>query len=325
MVEAMDLQRMRNTEEHETGGHAPEEGENESMTPSPSSENDPQEIHDTLELLTITLNLLSLELPDPEQRIAEQELGQALENFTGFPRLPCEIRLMIWKQTLPGRRVVALLPRWTPQQDQISTLPITLYINSESRSFTKRHYGVFFQRDQVFFKGWFRRVFAIDPSVDLLCVNWRSLRMSRNLPDIYSQGPASFDKVRCIEIEQIYSSGMAWGVSDNSFHFLNNRQRMDMWLYRTFKGLQQVHFVSPKDGSFNGPEVKEYCEMISKTRDGESDSKSKKDSLEIILHDFRRRQIRSDYDHLHEAAVPYPWNGKLPSILESENLHQDKS
>lgn len=34
MVEAMDLQRMRNTEEHETGGHAPEEGENESMVSS---------------------------------------------------------------------------------------------------------------------------------------------------------------------------------------------------------------------------------------------------------------------------------------------------
>jgi hypothetical protein len=52
-----------------------------------------------------------LELPDFGQEIALQALGKVLEEFTCFPRIPIEVRRMIWRATLPPGRMVRLRPR----------------------------------------------------------------------------------------------------------------------------------------------------------------------------------------------------------------------
>jgi hypothetical protein len=54
----------------------------------------------------MTLDFLFLELPDPEQELSLQNL--TLDTFTCFPGLPLEVRRMIWKSTLLGRRIIDL-------------------------------------------------------------------------------------------------------------------------------------------------------------------------------------------------------------------------
>jgi len=53
-------------------------------------------------------NLVWLDLlPDTNQELFPQLL-HAVDTFTYFPKLPLEIRNLIWEETFPGRRMINL-------------------------------------------------------------------------------------------------------------------------------------------------------------------------------------------------------------------------
>jgi hypothetical protein len=51
------------------------------------------------EAIITDLQSFLLELPDADQELAVQALGKVLQEFTLFPKLPLEIRLMVWRLT----------------------------------------------------------------------------------------------------------------------------------------------------------------------------------------------------------------------------------
>ena len=83
------------------------------------------------------LYLLRNELPDPKQELFRP-------TFHPFPRLPPELRHMIWLSALPGPRGI-----WTfasandhPAQARFPKPPVTSSINQESRIETLKHYQI---------------------------------------------------------------------------------------------------------------------------------------------------------------------------------------
>ena len=76
-----------------------------------------------------------------------QANAKCLEFFALFPRLPTELRLKIWRQTLPGPRIVEIpsvnihrRSGWSP----VLAGPIALQINHESRQETLSFYKLCF-------------------------------------------------------------------------------------------------------------------------------------------------------------------------------------
>lgn len=71
------------------------------------------EQNSTIDSTTFALQilLLSAQLPLVEQGPAEQDLFKPLEEFTIFPYLVPEIRLMIWRFTFPQARLIQILPK----------------------------------------------------------------------------------------------------------------------------------------------------------------------------------------------------------------------
>ncbi|KAG4434830.1 hypothetical protein IFR05_009701 [Cadophora sp. M221] len=80
------------------------------------------------------------------------------KKFALFPKLPLELRTMIWKQALPGPRVIAITNSTVhpqtfaetlkPQPDRPKSnavLPTLLHVNSESREITLKIYKLAFE------------------------------------------------------------------------------------------------------------------------------------------------------------------------------------
>ncbi|KAH7342503.1 hypothetical protein BKA65DRAFT_595617 [Rhexocercosporidium sp. MPI-PUGE-AT-0058] len=81
--------------------------------------------------------------------------GQKLTSFTLFPKFPLEIRSLVWEAALPdgsrmpvtkyrtwGSGTTAELTELAEHVNNTCSIPITLYINQESRNETLRHYFV---------------------------------------------------------------------------------------------------------------------------------------------------------------------------------------
>jgi 2EXR family len=77
--------------------------------------------------------------------------SKALDSFTLFPKLPIELKLKIWQRGFPTGREVNFAARGTnnsPRAKEVtqiednSPLPVTLYINRESRQENLKHYSV---------------------------------------------------------------------------------------------------------------------------------------------------------------------------------------
>ncbi|KAH6715069.1 hypothetical protein BKA61DRAFT_574540 [Leptodontidium sp. MPI-SDFR-AT-0119] len=121
-----------------------------------------------------TFELLTLELPDSNQHLVEQNLGHPLMTFTCFPKLPLELRLIVWMYVLPGRRVVDLTTRIVRRGPRRSLpgLPIGLFINQESRRQALKFYTIFTQEHHSL-RNWNSKPFALDPDVDLVRINAR--------------------------------------------------------------------------------------------------------------------------------------------------------
>jgi len=97
----------------------------------------------------INLAHFRLDLPDPQQELCIQT--NPLGNFKLFPKLPTELRVMVWKATVRPPRLIDLELECFWLRDHIKIpyknappLPSTLYANRESRREALKYYGLFY-------------------------------------------------------------------------------------------------------------------------------------------------------------------------------------
>ena len=114
---------------------------------------------------SLTSALFANEMPDSDQELFSPGVKD-LNIFHFFPKLPIEVRLAIWRLCFPAPRKVNLRPtkssfgkrdpeclngliygRWTSCRSisQHMQLPVTLYVDKESRSETLRKYRILFR------------------------------------------------------------------------------------------------------------------------------------------------------------------------------------
>jgi hypothetical protein len=98
-----------------------------------------------------------------------QQLHPQPPLFALFPKLPRELRLKIWHHTFPNPRKVTVGNLMDYQAR--STIPISMWINAESRSETLKHY---FMLDPRLLDSPLRDrpVLCFDPLKDLLCMDF---------------------------------------------------------------------------------------------------------------------------------------------------------
>lgn len=111
------------------------------------------------------------------------------DNFTLFPKLPLEIRCMIWRYTFPGPRLVSLveiIPKgWTlAAAHALNTaydikLPIALQINMESRQETLRSYYV------VRYKCLNMVRLILNPNIDRAWINFEDCRIGHKSESLH--------------------------------------------------------------------------------------------------------------------------------------------
>jgi hypothetical protein len=92
--------------------------------------------------LNESLFFLTFELPDRDQDLY---LGRSATEFTCFPQLPIELRLMIWRAAFRGPKLVPLISQWYSHSTTYRPQhPSTLHVSRESRLETLNYYLVFF-------------------------------------------------------------------------------------------------------------------------------------------------------------------------------------
>jgi hypothetical protein len=104
-----------------------------------------------------TLRLFRQHLPDPNQDLFIEQWRNT-QSFCDFPRLPIELRLIIWRFTYPvyldGHYVnidpIDEIGEWNahahdPRRRKEDPLPVSLYVNHESRTEALRHFCIFHQ------------------------------------------------------------------------------------------------------------------------------------------------------------------------------------
>jgi hypothetical protein len=94
-------------------------------------------------------SLLTFEMADPEQDLSVQQPGYGATTFTCFPKLPLELRLMIWRAVFPRGRMVEIEAQLNSFDYDGPPVPSTLMINQESRKETLRHYLLYYQDDEL--------------------------------------------------------------------------------------------------------------------------------------------------------------------------------
>lgn len=93
---------------------------------------------------TTTLRHFTHDLPDPHEEL----FYQPLSSFTLFPKLPPEIRSMIWQATFPRNKHFWWFHPGKPEQALAKIQPpISSRINCESRKETLQHYQVLRRRN----------------------------------------------------------------------------------------------------------------------------------------------------------------------------------
>lgn len=121
-------------------------------------------------------------------------------------------------------------------------------------------------------------------------------------------------KIRYLEIRGVEKESM-----DSIFREVTHHGDHIKWrkFFGMFEGLREIHFVADSLEYMFLETHKEFFDMVADFGNDRVCGEFQGTPFQIILHGFRRRQSRSDHDYLHEAAIPYPWNGRMPSSLES--------
>ena len=77
---------------------------------------------------------------------SQPQLNLVPSKFTFFPKLPSELRVMVWRHSMPGARIVELF--WNEDTGICTSTcppPITLSISREARSVALAYYKLCFQ------------------------------------------------------------------------------------------------------------------------------------------------------------------------------------
>jgi len=150
--------------------------------------------------------LLELELVDLKQQLFPQP-----SVFTLFHKLPTELRLKIWRRTFSSPRQIELgeVYPWRCEP----RIPVSIWINVESRSETLKHY---FLLDPRLLEPPFSRrpALCFDPTKDLLCMNFynlgstsiesvRSRLLRKNLLQAMSEQGLSFSRIHHLQIDVV--------------------------------------------------------------------------------------------------------------------------
>ncbi|CZR60178.1 uncharacterized protein PAC_10074 [Phialocephala subalpina] len=102
----------------------------------------------TMDPDTVLLNTLHQDLPDPDVLLHAQVILE-LDKFEPFPKLPIELRLLIWKMTFKPRKIrVALVceslryswDRGVVGLESRTRAPSVLHVSQESRLVGLQHY-----------------------------------------------------------------------------------------------------------------------------------------------------------------------------------------
>lgn len=120
------------------------------------------------------------ELPDPKHQLFIQ-LGEDLDTFTLFPKLPIEIRPRIWRDAFPPPRYINLdyeikyfstrYRRGISNRKQVK-IPPTFHINRESRAETLKHYFTIHGGPSNLPLPPTHRIICLDPNRDHLYINF---------------------------------------------------------------------------------------------------------------------------------------------------------
>ncbi|CZR60199.1 uncharacterized protein PAC_10095 [Phialocephala subalpina] len=280
----------------------------------------------TPEEATKSLALLTFELPDPSQSLAVQSLSsQSATIFHRFSELPFEIRTIIFKLCLPGRRVHNLAPyslaACDPQcpgcnkdwdfRPRGPSPPVTLSINQESRNITLEKYFVIFQKDTGYVKMDNRgnvveheRALIINPEIDHVWVEFRHLLDDKDrFKEAYEQAVECFEKIQSLELRNF-----SWCQvihPDTLGQLVQRFESCDGGILKYFEELEELRLVAT-----NKHPKEEMEAAIEAIRDGvEYEMMSDffgqvgRSYPEIIFYAWRGIRVRSDEEYEWEELI----------------------
>ena len=168
-----------------------------------------------------------------EPKVEQQEDDSSTTQATGFRKIPIEIRLQIYRLLFPASRHVCLdsdFP-WTFNYESavhaqnILPLPLSLYINRESRAETLKYYSVIFKQDSAAFTNFepfAERPLLFDPKIDSAYVTFGSLqpregengqRFNDWLIHLNRELPGGIKAIKSLEIRDVNWEGEVKTVS----------------------------------------------------------------------------------------------------------------
>lgn len=205
---------------------------------------------------TKRLEILCLELPDPDLLLFEQRLG----SFTCFPDLPIELRTIIWRFSFPrGRKVHVKNPENNRlnTRDNPNTLsfksrhqaPSTFRVNCESRTVSLKYYRVLLQnihdtRRRIYFHPGLDTIFL--PDVYPVEQGHLFLRMSPKLC-------ATFGQIQSLQMHHMwwsrYRTAALGPIGDNMmdrelFEGFTVKDIRNVFYPGHFKNLHELHLIA---------------------------------------------------------------------------------
>jgi hypothetical protein len=187
----------------------------------------------TAEAANVKSDLIPSEDLPPEPKAEQQEDNSSTTQATGFRKIPIEIRLQIYRLLFPGSRQVCLdsdLP-WTFNYESAVhaknrlPLPLSLYINHESRAETLRYYSVIFKQDFAAFANFepfAERPLLFDPTIDSAYITFSSLQTTEGencqrfndwLIHLNRELPGGIKAIKWLEIRDVNWEGEVKTVS----------------------------------------------------------------------------------------------------------------
>jgi len=272
-----------------------------------------------MEDVTKTLEPLPFASPGTEE-LSLQKLTP--DTFTCFPKLPLEMRRMIWKASLPSRQCINLdtfLFSAREQEDRSPffaternpTPPTALHISQESRAVALEHYTVMFNpwmtEQQI------HMPLCIDPKVDLLHMSiWGMFVTPRDYPVALWSSARYTDCFR--NIQNLEIRNFHW-ISDDPALYQGDLENCQFGFLNLCHGLKELHIVeldykkfwySPKFRSH--PAKMEFCirpmHQWYKSNAGTHPPQVLRSIPKIIPHDYRRIEARSDEENREFGRIP---------------------
>jgi hypothetical protein len=283
------------------------------------------------------LSVLAFELPDFEQKLSPQNLGLKLETFTCFPRLPPELRLTIWTFTFPSRRLVDLTlvrpyyGRTIYGRGADPKHPIALHVNRESRAITLQTYHGIFQKQPVplyanknKIKPGIRSLF-FDPKVDQFCIDSYDILSWLNSEVMLKTYLVDTD-LNCFGlIKSVEIRNFRWELTWNHRGW-PPWETIETGMMQYLHGLEEIHLVprigidafEDKDDTYGYLMLNHYFKEERKI-----DQRRPKETA-LYLHDYRRRETRSDWDYIRDELVEWPFFNESEEDEEDEEEDEDE-